>query len=112
MDAINLLEPFAVTDPLPFLDMVQLEQQAKVIFTDSGGVQKEAYFHRVPCITLRDETEWVETEEAGWNQVVGANPESILSAYQRIQPGSLISEYGDGHASEKIIERLIRISSD
>ena len=57
---------------------------AKVILTDSGGMQKEAYFHRVPCITLRDETEWVETVEIGWNNLAGTQTANILEAFQKL----------------------------
>jgi UDP-GlcNAc3NAcA epimerase len=97
-----------VVDPLPFLDMVALEQAAKVILTDSGGVQKEACFYGVPCITLRDETEWVETVEAGWNSLVGAEKEKILSAFDNISfPKSGIpAAYGDGNAADKILNIL------
>jgi UDP-GlcNAc3NAcA epimerase len=97
-----------VVDPLPFLDMVALEQAAKVILTDSGGVQKEACFYGVPCITLRDETEWVETVEAGWNSLVGAKKEKILSAFENISfPKSGIpAAYGDGNAADKILNIL------
>ncbi|MDT9106017.1 UDP-N-acetylglucosamine 2-epimerase, partial [Escherichia coli] len=75
------LKALHVLDPLPFLDMVALEQAASVILTDSGGVQKEAFFYRVPCITMRDETEWLETVELGWNQLAGADRSRILEAY-------------------------------
>lgn len=97
-----------VVEPLPFLDMVALEQDAKVILTDSGGVQKEACFYGVPCITLRDETEWVETVEMGWNHLVGADTQKIHSAYATIAPpqSGAPTVYGDGNAAEKIIQIL------
>jgi UDP-GlcNAc3NAcA epimerase len=97
-------------EPVSFLDMIALEQHAKLVLTDSGGVQKEAYFHGVPCITLRDETEWVETVEAGWNQLVGADAERIQSAVQLARPGRSIDEYGDGKAAYRVVE-LLRASS-
>jgi UDP-GlcNAc3NAcA epimerase len=95
-------------DPLGYLDMVMLEKNARVIVTDSGGVQKEAYFHRVPCVTVRDETEWVELVEAGANMLVKALPESIVEAFKRMN-GSRIKRdrfYGDGDAAGKIISVL------
>ncbi len=93
-------------DPVSFLDMIRLEQEARVILTDSGGVQKEAYFHGVPCVTLRDETEWVETVERGWNRLAGADPEKIAAATDAVPVGRF-DEYGDGHASAKIVARLV-----
>jgi len=78
---------FMVIDPVSYLDMVLLESTARVILTDSGGVQKEAYWLRVPCLTLRDETEWVETVTTGWNQLTGTDAGRILSAVETIAPG-------------------------
>lgn len=105
----HYLESLLVVEPLPFLDMVALEQAAKVIFTDSGGVQKEAFFYEVPCITMRDETEWVETVELGWNQLVGACPKAILAAYAQSGEGARVraAPYGQGNASARILAQLL-----
>lgn len=93
--------------PVSFLDMIMLEKQAEIIFTDSGGVQKEAYFHRTPCITLRDETEWVETVTAGWNQLAGYKREDILRCIESIrQDRQEIADYGTGDSAGKIISLL------
>lgn len=98
-----------LVDPLPFLDMVALEQAARVVVTDSGGVQKEAFFYGVPCVTMRDETEWVETVESGWNRLVGADADAILAAALEPAPrGERPQFYGDGHAAGRIVSVLLR----
>ncbi len=75
-------------DPVSYLDMVLLEAMARLIATDSGGIQKEAYWLRVPCMTLREETEWIETVDSGWNRLVGTLPNQIVTAAQEARPGS------------------------
>ncbi len=95
-----------VVPPVSFLDMVMLEKHAEAILTDSGGVQKEAYFHHTPCITLRDETEWTETVEAGWNRIAGYRKESILRCLEEHPERKEITEYGTGNASGKIVGLL------
>jgi UDP-GlcNAc3NAcA epimerase len=91
-------------DPVSFLDMVMLEKHSKLILTDSGGVQKEAYFHGVRCITLREETEWVETVEAGWNQLAGPKTDLIIVAIDKdVHYTHRNTPYGNGDSSNKII---------
>lgn len=93
--------------PLNYLDMVMLEKQAATIFTDSGGIQKEAYFHHTPCVTLRDETEWVETITAGWNQLAGYQTTKIIDCLRNETEKASIAEYGEGDAANKIVDLLI-----
>jgi len=99
-----------VIEPVGYLEMILLEKRAELILTDSGGVQKEAYLWQVPCVTLRDETEWVETVHTGWNTLTGANTEAIVAAVTRYRqnplPPYLNNLYGDGHASEEIVTAM------
>ena len=99
-----------VVDPIGYLDIMNLGKNAKTIFTDSGGIQKEAYFLRVPCLTLRDETEWIETVESGFNVLTGADERKILDAYYSIPAVETLNPqnfFGDGHASEKIVGIMV-----
>jgi UDP-N-acetylglucosamine 2-epimerase len=79
---------FMQIEPVPFFDMMALQSMAQLILTDSGGIQKEAYWLQVPCLTLRDDTEWTETVESGWNRLVGADSRRILQAFHETMPGS------------------------
>lgn len=93
---------------LSYFDMLILEKNAAKILTDSGGVQKEAYFFKVPCITLREETEWIETLENGWNILVGARKEEIIEAANNVEPEETQHKhFGDGNTGRKIVKMLM-----
>lgn len=92
------LDPALIISPLGYFDLHALIAGAETIYTDSGGLQKEAYFHGKPCVTLRDETEWVETIRHGWNR--------LWHGPDYAEPRSEIVDYGDGHAAEKIVRLL------
>lgn len=106
-DTLNKLK---IMDPISYFDMLVLLKNAKKILTDSGGMQKEAYIFQVPCITIRNNTEWVETVESGWNTVVGANKKKIIESAlsnSHIPNSSHEKFFGDGKTAEKIIGFLL-----
>lgn len=107
MDDYNLSfnKNIKIIDPVGYLEMISLEMHCRKIITDSGGVQKEAFFMNKPCITMRDETEWVETVENGWNIVVGTDKAKILDGILNFVPNKAKQNiFGDGHAAEKILK--------
>lgn len=98
-----------IIDPQGYLDMLMLEKNARMILTDSGGIQKEAFFFATPCVTLRSETEWVETVDSGWNQVVGVDRDRILHALECTSPTSQPTAlFGSGKSAEAIVQILAR----
>ncbi|WP_445767945.1 non-hydrolyzing UDP-N-acetylglucosamine 2-epimerase [Rheinheimera sp.] len=104
------LEKIKLIEPVSYLDMVVLEKNAMTIVTDSGGIQKEAFFYRVPCITTRCETEWIETVDSGWNQLVGTDSKKIFEAFESrdIRERKNMSPYGIGNAAEKILNLMYK----
>jgi UDP-N-acetylglucosamine 2-epimerase (non-hydrolysing) len=98
-----------VIEPVGYLDFVALLDGAERVATDSGGVQKEAFYLDTRCVTLRDETEWVETVEAGWNELVGADTEAIRQALRRTDDlPDKPSLYGGGHAAERVVDEVVK----
>jgi len=107
LDSTPLGEHVRVLPAAGYLDFAALASQARLVLTDSGGVQKEAYWYRVPCVTLRDTTEWVETLQTGWNRLVGSDPELLAAAVRDASaPVAHPELYGDGHASDRIADLL------
>ena len=114
LDAAGLLERTAaavtVLPPLGPLAFTALLTHARAVLTDSGGVQKEAYLAGVPCVTLRDSTEWVETVEAGWNVLVDLDASAAYAALEREPPAQRPQLYGDGHAAGRVVAALTTLS--
>jgi len=107
---INSFKNINFIESLGYLDFMKLASNAKTITTDSGGLQKEAYWHGVPCITVREETEWVETVDSGWNLLIGPNRKKLNNALQEFVPFANRADfYGNGHASEKIVEAISKM---
>ena len=116
LEAEDLLEGLAgrgirATEPLGYLDITRLVRASRAVLTDSGGLQKEAFLASVPCVTMREETEWVETVETGWNRLVGLDPDAAATALDGLpEPGGEASPaaelYGGGQAGERVAEAL------
>jgi UDP-N-acetylglucosamine 2-epimerase len=99
--------------PVGYLEMISLTASARLVLTDSGGLQKEAYVLEVPCVTLRADTEWVETLETGWNRLVGTDSARIVEGVQQAltaRPAAHPDIYGTGHAGEHIVEVLASLT--
>jgi UDP-GlcNAc3NAcA epimerase len=104
---LELQEHVTLIDPIGYFDMLSYESACDAVLTDSGGVQKEAFFFKKPCITMRDTTEWVELADSGWNTLTGADKHKIIFAVNNIHiPSEHLKLYGDGHSAEKIIDIL------
>jgi UDP-GlcNAc3NAcA epimerase len=107
---LRLAPGLTIIEPVSYLEMMLLESQSFAVITDSGGVQKEAFFHRVPCLTLRDETEWVETVALGWNTLCGADAARIMRGWMQLQSPAQRQDgtpYGDGCAASRIVRLLL-----
>lgn len=105
------IENLILIEPVGYLEMIFLLKNCSIVMTDSGGLQKEAFFFHKPCVTLRDETEWVELVEHGFNKVAGSNSDEIFTAYKKMinkNPNYNIDLYGSGKASNKIIHELLK----
>jgi UDP-N-acetylglucosamine 2-epimerase len=98
--------------PVTYPEMLALERGAQAIATDSGGVQREAYLWAVPCATLREETEWTETVDTGWNMIVGVDPDRFAEALQRQRPPEHPPIFGDGHAAPRIARATVALAAE
>ena len=109
---LALRDHVCLLDPLGYLDFAALASQARAILTDSGGLQKEAYWHGVPCVTLRASTEWIDTVAAGANELVDADCDRIVAAVERARmPVDRPQLYGDGRAAERSADALAASAS-
>ena len=113
---VGLPEGVRLLDPLSYFEMIELELHARIILTDSGGVQKEAFFAETPCLTLREETEWVETTTANANILCGSSAARIVAALRQFEDGRVVpdfaaSPYGAGNAAEKIVGALLQFQA-
>jgi UDP-N-acetylglucosamine 2-epimerase len=107
-EELELGSHIRVTEPLSYLELASLVSQSRVVVTDSGGLQKEAYWYGVPCVTLRPSTEWVSTVRAGANVLVNDDPDALIAAVRDARmPAKRPVLYGDGHASERIAQVLL-----
>jgi UDP-GlcNAc3NAcA epimerase len=107
-DELQAASHVVVTEPLGYFELTALLCHARRVLTDSGGVQKEAYFAGVPCVTMRANTEWTETVELGWNVLVDLDVDAALAALRRDPPPSRPQLYGDGHAGQRVVDALTR----
>lgn len=106
LDTLAHAEGMQLTEPLGYVQLSALLCQARAVVTDSGGVQKEAYLAGVPCVTLRANTEWIETVEAGWNTLVDLDSRAAVEALERRPPAERPALYGDGHAAERCVAAI------
>lgn len=114
VDSVGLTTKVTLLEPVSYFDMLQLLNACEVVLTDSGGLQKEAYFFGKPCVTLRDETEWVELVEASANRIAGTKTDSILKAFSEMRGASVSVDarlYGDGYAAKIIADELSSFSA-
>jgi UDP-GlcNAc3NAcA epimerase len=111
LDEVSFRSNVKIINPVGYLEIVSLLSNCIKVFTDSGGLQKEAFFLKKPCITLRDETEWIETLEGNWNFTVGADKQKILDKVHLNDFGPQNDHFGDGKAAEKIIDILMQMKS-
>ena len=110
LERLEAAEHVRLTAPLGYVEFTALLLHARAVLTDSGGVQKEAYLAGVPCVTLRDTTEWVETVQAGWNVLVDLDRDAALAALERTPPLERPPLYGDGRAGERVVDALRRMA--
>jgi UDP-N-acetylglucosamine 2-epimerase (non-hydrolysing)/UDP-GlcNAc3NAcA epimerase len=114
LEAAGLLDELTaavrIAPPLGYLEFTALLINARAVLTDSGGVQKEAYLAGVPCVTLRDTTEWGETVDAGWNVLADLDADAAVAALSRAVPGQRPPLYGDGRAGERVVSALLSLA--